>query len=319
MSTEDNPIEPALLHPHLFNDLNNGMIEFPIIAYDPFHPINNKTYHSTFIDQSTPSWPSDPFLPFDYQLNTTADQLQLPTSDLAVGNQLGLDIDATSFNNPNSIECWIDFTGGESSSSSISGGDRNGEGCSTSRSSISSCSSTTTPPPLSPVDHQSSSTADHSITTDTAEPLAQNTLPDHQAPTNRANLKRQCVRKLNPSIVSPCPSSSSSELPIKTTQLISKKKHTKNGSSNNPSRSSRKQKINEGRNEFLERNRLAASRSRAKKKTYQTFLEDQARRLEAEHVKLNQIIQDLIVEKNQLQSIVMDRQLTATTTLNHHH
>ncbi|KAI9601975.1 hypothetical protein KEM48_001264 [Puccinia striiformis f. sp. tritici PST-130] len=263
MSTEDNPIEPALLHPHLFNDLNNGMIEFPIIAYDPFHPINNKTYHSTFIDQSTPSWPSDPFLPFDYQLNTTADQLQLPTSDLAVGNQLGLDIDSTSFSNPNSIECWIDFTGGESSSSSISGGDRNGK----------------------------------AVVLVEVVSAAVRVLPLHHH-------SRPSIISLPPLLITPSPPILQNLL-LKTLFPITKPPLIK---------------INEGRNEFLERNRLAASRSRAKKKTYQTFLEDQARRLEAEHVKLNQIIQDLIVEKNQLQSIVMDHQLTATTTtLNHHH
>jgi hypothetical protein len=65
----------------------------------------------------------------------------------------------------------------------------------------------------------------------------------------------------------------------------------------------------EGRNEFLERNRQAASRSRAKKKTYQQFLEDQAGRLEAEQNRLHAIIHNLILEKDHLKSLVQAHSL----------
>ncbi|WAQ92861.1 hypothetical protein PtA15_17A343 [Puccinia triticina] len=164
-----------------------------------------------------------------------------------------------------SIDCWIDFTGGESSSPSTAS------------------SSPGTTPSLSPTGSSDHPTSPTSGPGPTKPGLLQTAM--HLKETARAG------RLLIP------PGGTLLTRPV----LILILSPTLTDST--PTSGPRKKK-SEARNEFLERNRLAASRSRAKKKSYQQFLEDQASRLEAEQARLNQIILDLVAEKEHLKRLV---------------
>ncbi|KAH9820749.1 hypothetical protein DFH28DRAFT_634209 [Melampsora americana] len=60
------------------------------------------------------------------------------------------------------------------------------------------------------------------------------------------------------------------------------------------------------RKDFLERNRLAASRSRAKRKQTESLLESRARVLEDQNLKLRNVVQDLEIELRDLKRVLLD-------------
>ncbi|WAR63758.1 hypothetical protein PtB15_17B359 [Puccinia triticina] len=192
-----------------------------------------------------------------------------------------------------SIDCWIDFTGGESSSPSTAS---SSPGTTPSLSPTGSSEPITTsshsnpsliPPALTLIDHHQQAWISNQ-----PPPVTPPAPPAVQAPPSRACFKRQCTSRKQPE---PAACSSPPEAPSSPAP---------SSSSSSAQPFGPRKKKSEARNEFLERNRLAASRSRAKKKSYQQFLEDQASRLEAEQARLNQIILDLVAEKEHLKRLV---------------
>ncbi|EGG11282.1 uncharacterized protein MELLADRAFT_115177 [Melampsora larici-populina 98AG31] len=93
------------------------------------------------------------------------------------------------------------------------------------------------------------------------------------------------------------------------TQSISSSTHSSIPTQPNPtSKESNQNHVSRGgkRKDFLERNRLAASRSRAKRKQTETGLESKARGLEDQNVKLRSVVQELEIELRQLKEILFD-------------
>ncbi|KNZ47794.1 uncharacterized protein VP01_613g1 [Puccinia sorghi] len=266
----------AVLLPDLFADHNNNnlllnTLDFPFINLsDPFNPNKPIQNNSILPNHNPSSWTEH-----DHNNNNLGliqfsnPEPPLPHSNLTIQNSLVLEpvfnnLDPLLSNNHtvNSIDCWIDFTGGGS---------------------ITNC-------PLI-VDHQPWVISP--LPTPSA-PVTQTQRPPQLAP-NRVSLKRQCTEKVDaptrsaPSTVSPPAQTGSNKKGAKKKPKVTAV--------------SRRKKA-DARHDFLERNRLAASRSRAKKKSYQQFLEERAHRLEQEQARLNLIILDLVAEKDHLKHLL---------------
>ncbi|KAA1107143.1 hypothetical protein PGT21_003908 [Puccinia graminis f. sp. tritici] len=405
-STTDQPstsFETALLLPDLFeHHIINSL------SFNP-NPFNNKTNNNDqLINPSSCSehYLHHPSSHFGFQIPPTP---QLPPAvdrpsdihlaplqfdnGLTINNLDPLLLNPNNNNNnnlSNSIDCWIDFTGGDSScspSSSSGSTTTSPTGSALTDPPASTASNHTVPPSLI-VDHhpvavqqqqQSYWISPEQAPQPLLPPPPPPPPPPHAPPAainsqvipgRRTSYKRQCTRKTEQSLsliepsarssssasssspppsdssCSPSPSTSSScQEPLskskpknkkKNTNIKRKKKKSSSSQQPKPSTSAAKdgptsssndhhtnngtaarkkmmvKKKGEGRNEFLERNRLAASRSRAKKKTYQQFLEDQAGRLEAEQARLHAIIHNLILEKDHLKSLVQAHSLATS-------
>ncbi|PLW30280.1 hypothetical protein PCANC_23357 [Puccinia coronata f. sp. avenae] len=213
----------------------------------------------------------------------------------------------------NSIDCWIDFTGCDCS---------NTAGNSSSNSSNSSNTS-----PISPTALTDPSGSLPALIIDQQQswfsPI-QSTTTHPQKVESQAAFERQCTTSQSkpahhtppssPSQSSSAPVCSSSPSPSSTSHPPIASKDDKKSQNNNSkkkksskSTAAPRRKKADARNEFLERNRIAASRSRAKKKSHQQFLEEQARRLEEEQVRLKQIILQLVAEKEHLKRLLDQR------------
>lgn len=195
----------------------------------------------------------------------------------------------------NLIESWIDFTGGGSGSTSELSPIIDPSPAERTETSI------TIP---SPSIHHHHETNALSSTPRKPEAVVKN-------PTDKPKAKKSSKRRISPvstisasSVTSTCSASSLTSASSSSSSSSAFSPSSIAGGARDPADiNPRKTKTNK-RNEFLERNRLAACRSRAKKKSYQRHLEEESQRLESEQIKLHQIIQDLIVEKENLKLLV---------------
>ncbi|KAA1130428.1 hypothetical protein PGTUg99_017424 [Puccinia graminis f. sp. tritici] len=385
---EHHIINSLSFNPNPFNNKTNNNDQLINPSSCSEHYLHHPSSHFGFQIPPTPQLPPAVDRPSDIHLAP----LQFDNG-LTINNLDPLLLNPNNNNNlSNSIDCWIDFTGGDSScspSSSSGSTTTSPTGSALTDPPASTASNHTVPPSLI-VDHhpvavqQQQQQQSYWISPEQAPqpllpPPPPPPPPPHAPPAainsqvipgRRTSYKRQCTRKTEQSLsliepsarssssassspppsessCSPSPSTSSScQEPLSKSKPKNKKKNTnikkkkKNKSSSSqqpkPSTSAAKdgptsssndhhtnngtaarkkmmvKKKGEGRNEFLERNRLAASRSRAKKKTYQQFLEDQAGRLEAEQARLHAIIHNLILEKDHLKSLVQAHSLATS-------
>lgn len=309
-------LDQALLVPNLFDDLpSSNLIDigFGHWSNDPFTKSSSNPNCS--LDPSSIWWPTSPmnttttsipsvttlldqhptqpiFEPISLQAHhhhpnlIIGSLLTQPLSSLPPPSHDRLDPILSIHDHPttdlppsNSIEYWIDFTGGDRSSSVTSSFDES-------------------PPPsnLASIINSNNHPKPHELETAEGVPFEIDQKPSKRRISSSSSSSSSSF-SFSSSSSSTCtpPSGPCSPSESKPKKKITKEKRELN-------RSSRTK-----RHDFLERNRLAASRSREKKRSYQRQLEEESNRLESEQIRLKKIIQDLIQEKETLKKLLLDR------------